>query len=57
MSGMGGAIALNQIAVMQRIEMAGIKKEDQEEILDSVIAVSSYIIEAQRDKDASSGQS
>lgn len=49
MSGFGGAVALNQLAVMQRIEMAGIKKEDQEEMLDSVMLVASTVIQNQRE--------
>lgn len=42
--GMSGAYAINEIAVMNRIKIEGVKRKDQKETLDLVVMVANKAI-------------
>ena len=50
MSGMGGAYAINEVAVLNRIKLDGVKRKDQKEVLDLVVMVADSVISLRNEK-------
>ncbi len=50
MSGMSGAVAINEIAVLNRIRLEGIKRKDQKDFLNEVVMVANRVISLRNEK-------
>ena len=53
-SGMGGAYAINELAVMNRIKLDGVKRSDQKEVLGLVVMVADSVISLRNEKNRNS---
>jgi hypothetical protein len=54
MGGMGGAYAVNEVAVLNRIKLEGIKRSEQLEMLNSVSMLANEVISLRNEKNRSS---
>ncbi len=50
MSGMGGPIAINEIAVLNRIRLEGVKRKDQRDLVNDIVFVANRVISLRNEK-------